>query len=199
VLAAVLALVAVAGVVMSVVLMLGSSNAAADEQSQREAVMAQTEQFMKRMGTYGPELLDDRGQMPTYRERVREVITPKFAASFDKEAGTAEQLVAQAGVSRTVSVFAAAVSSLDADSARALVAGSFAESYAVPSQRKGGKTRDVQREPVPFRLEVDLVKIEGEWLVDDFAPVQGGADDQPETQPDSQPDTGQPTPSGGDR
>ena len=30
--------------------------------------------------------------MPEYRERVKEVITPKFAVSFDKEAATAEQL-----------------------------------------------------------------------------------------------------------
>ncbi len=74
-------------------------------QSEREAVMAQTEQFLLRMGTYGPDLLDDQGGMPEYRERVNEVITPKFAVSFEKEAATAEQLVAQARISREAEVF----------------------------------------------------------------------------------------------
>jgi len=136
-------------------------------QDEREAVMAQTEQFMLRMGTFGPDLLDDAGAMPEYRERVREVITPKFASSFDKEAATAEQLVAQAGVAREAEVFATGVSVLDSDSATALVAGSFTDSY--PKDAEGEER--VSGEPVPFRIEVRLVKADGEWLVDDFTPV----------------------------
>jgi hypothetical protein len=132
-------------------------------QAEREAVMAQTEQFMLRMGTYGPDLLDDHGAMPTYRARVKEVITPKFAVSFDKEAATAEQLVAQAHISRKAQVFATGVSAIDADSATALVAGAFTDSY--PNQGA--------REPSPFRIEVSLVKVGGKWLVDDFSPVTG--------------------------
>jgi hypothetical protein len=132
-------------------------------QGQREAVMAQTEQFLLRMGTYGPDLLDETGAMPEYRERVKEVITPKFAVSFDKEAATAEQLVAQAKISREAAVFSTGVSAIDEDSATALVAGAFTDSYP-----KGDA-----REPSPFRLEVELVKVDGEWLVDSFAPVTG--------------------------
>jgi hypothetical protein len=138
-----------------------------DVQASREEVMAQTEQFMLRMGTYGPDLLDDQGAMPTYRDRVTEVITDKFAASFEKEAGTAEQLVAQAGVARQADVFATGVSSIDQDSARTLVAGTFSDAYEVK-----GKT--VDQEPIPFRIEVSLVKVDGEWLVDDFEPVASG-------------------------
>ena len=134
-------------------------------QSEREAVMAQTEQFMLRMGTYGPDLLDDKGAMPEYRQRVEDVITPKFAVSFEKEAATAEQLVAQAKISRQASVFATGVSALDDDSATALVAGAFTDSYP-----KTGA-----REPAPFRIEVSLVKTKGTWLVDDFTPVTGAA------------------------
>ena len=132
-------------------------------QSEREAVMAQTEQFMLRMGTYGPDLLDDKGAMPEYRQRVEDVITPKFAVSFEKEAATAEQLVAQARISRQATVFATGVSALDDDSATALVAGAFTDSYP-----KTGA-----REPAPFRIEVSLVKVKGEWLVDNFTPVTG--------------------------
>ena len=141
----------------------------ADErQAAREQVMAQTEQFMLRMGTFGPDLLDEQGGMPEYRERVKEVITPKFGTSFDEQVATAEQLVSQAGVSRVADVFATGVATIDADSATALVAGSFTDSYPV------GKEREVeQAEPVPFRIEVTLVRTDGEWLVDDFAPVTG--------------------------
>jgi hypothetical protein len=135
-----------------------------DVQREREAVMAQTEQFMLRMGTYGPDLLDEKGGMPEYRQRVEEVITPKFAVSFEKEAATAEQLVAQAKISRQAQVVATGVSTIDEDSATALVAGSFTDSYP-----KAG-----QRDPSPFRIEVDLVKVKGKWLVDDFSPVTGG-------------------------
>jgi hypothetical protein len=135
-----------------------------DVQREREAVMAQTEQFMLRMGTYGPDLLDEKGGMPEYRQRVEEVITPKFAVSFEKEAATAEQLVAQAKISRQAQVFATGVSTIDEDSATALVAGSFTDSYP-----KTG-----QRDPSPFRIAVDLVKVKGKWLVDDFSPVTGG-------------------------
>lgn len=137
-------------------------------QGDREQVMAQTEQFMLRMGTFGPDLLDEAGAMPEYRDRVTEVITPKFSTSFEKEAGTAEQLVSQAGVSREADVFATGVSVIDADSATALVAGSFTDSYPV-----GKKGEREAQEPVPFRIEVQLVKTDGEWLVDDFSPVTG--------------------------
>lgn len=137
-----------------------------DLQAEREQVMSQSEQFMLRMGTFGPDLLDEKGGMPAYRDLVKEVITPKFATSFDKEAATAEQLVAQAGVSREAEVFATGVATIDADSATALVAGSFTDSY--PQGKKGETTAT---KPVPFRLEVTLVLTGGEWLVDDFNPV----------------------------
>ena len=134
-------------------------------QADREAVMSQAEQLMLRMGTYGPDLLDDQGQMPDYRSRVKQVITPKFAVSFDKQAAVAEQLVSQGRIARKAAVFATGVSTLDSDSATVLVAGSFTDTYP-----KTGP-----REPSPFRLEVSLVKIQGRWLVDDFTPVEGAA------------------------
>ncbi|WP_210650068.1 hypothetical protein [Nocardioides sp. SYSU D00065] len=135
---------------------------------ERERVMSLTDQFVRRLGTYSPDMLDASGRMPAYREQVREVITPKFAADFDEQVATAEQLVAQGGITRTADVFATGVSSIDDDSARVLVAGAFTDSY---TQGKGDDARTVDQEPLPFRFTVDLVTIEGEWLVDDFAPV----------------------------
>ena len=110
--------------------------------------MAQTEQFMLRMGTYGPDLLDEQGAMPDYRDGVKDVITTKFAASFDYEAGTAEQLVAQAGVDRVADVFATGVSSLDEDSARTLVAGTFTDTYRSRARRSSrSRSRSASRSP----------------------------------------------------
>ena len=145
-----------------------SADGGLDLPDEREQAMSLTDQFVKRLGTYSPDMVDGSGQMPDYREQVRAVITPKFAADFDKEVATAEQLVAQGGITRTADVFATAVSSIDDDSARVLVAGAFTDSY---EQGTGKKSRTVDQEPLPFRFTVDLVMIEGEWLVDDFTPV----------------------------
>ncbi|WP_165821241.1 hypothetical protein [Nocardioides gansuensis] len=163
VLAAVLVLVTVAslGVVAWRLAVRGEDESL---QQSRNDVMKRASEFMGRMGTYGPDLLDDKGGMPDYRASVKEVISPKLAASFDKEAATAEQLVAQAGVSRAVEVFSTGVSSLDDDSARVLAAGAFTDTYQVEG-------KEIEQEPSPFRLELALVKIDGEWLVDDFDPV----------------------------
>jgi Mce-associated membrane protein len=170
-LAAVLALVVVACVALLVWMSAGgraTADGGLDLPEEREQVMSLTDQFVKRLGTYGPDMLDDAGQMPDYREQVSEVITPKFAADFDKEVATVEQLVAQGGITRSADVFATAVSSIDDDSARVLVAGAFTDSYR---QGEGSKERTIDQEPLPFRFTVDLVLIEGEWLVDDFTPV----------------------------
>jgi Mce-associated membrane protein len=130
-------------------------------QGARERVMAQAEQFMLRMGTFGPDLLEGE-TMPEYRERVTEVITPTFAEEFREQVVAAEQLVIQQGAERDAEVFSTGVSSIDEDSATALVAGAFTNS--VEGQAS---------EPFPFRLRLDLVRTEGEWLVDDFAPITG--------------------------
>lgn len=170
--AAVLALVCVvcAGLLVWRLSSSGASSPLVDAPKEREEVMSLTDQFVKRLGTYSPEMVDDSGQMPDYREQVREVITPKFAADFDKQVATAEQLVAQAGITRSTEVFATAVSSIDDDSARVLVAGAFTDTY---TQGAGEEQETTAQEPLPFRFTVDLVTIDGEWLVDDFSPVGG--------------------------
>lgn len=175
--AAVLALVVAVCVALLIWMSLAgraSADGGLDLPDEREQVMSLTDQFVKRLGTYSPDLLDDSGQMPAYREQVREVITPKFAADFDEQVATAEQLVAQGAITRTADVFATAVSSVDDDSARVLVAGAFTDSY---EQGSGDEAGTINQEPLPFRFTVDLVMIEGEWLVDDFTPVSSPDDE----------------------
>lgn len=138
-------------------------------QEERERVMDVASQFLLRVNTYGPDLLDDEGQMPEYRELVSELITAKFRADFEEQVGTAEQTVSQAGLGRTSEVYAVGVSTLDADSATALVAGQFTNSFP---QGQGDERTDAA--PSQFRVRVELVQVDGEWQVDAFAPVTGG-------------------------
>ena len=135
-------------------------------ETDREAVMAQTQQFVLRLNTYGPGLLDAQGEMPDYRRQVKAVITPKFAVSFDQSVAVAEQSVKNYGLRRTCAVFATGVELLDSDSAQVLVAGSFSQT----ARNKSGKEVPTG-EPAPFRLRVSLDKIDGRWLVDDYQPV----------------------------
>jgi hypothetical protein len=144
-----------------------------DVQGRRETVMSQAEQFMLRVNTYGPDLLDDSGQMPDYRKGVIELITPKFKNDFEQQVSYAEATVKQAHLERTAKVIATGVSTLDQDSAVVLVAGNFTDSYPKDPKKPNGPRVDV--DPVPFRGEVTLVLKDGDWLVDDFSPVTGGS------------------------
>jgi Mce-associated membrane protein len=157
-------------------------------QSERESVMAQSEQFMLRINTYGPDLLEG-DTMPKYRELVEEVITSKFAADFEKNAPLAEATVKQAGLARTAEVFSTGVSAIDSDSATALVAGSITQSYP----KSAGSDERVETEPAPFRVQVSLVKVKGTWLVDDFSALTGT--DDSETGSGTGSPTGTPAPS----
>jgi Mce-associated membrane protein len=163
---AVLVLALAASLAWVAVLRSHRTGAADDLQSEREAAMSATQQFVMRVNTYGPSLLDRQGRMPAYRSRVKAVITPKFAASFDQTVPVAEQSVKNYGIERTCAVYSTGVEVIDSDSAQVLVAGSISQAVR---NRKG--KRVPAGEPAPFRLRVSLDRIDGKWLVDDYAPV----------------------------
>jgi Mce-associated membrane protein len=168
VLLGVLAVALVASLAWVAVLKSHRSGQADDVQAEREAVMSTTQQFVMRVNTYGPSLLNAQGQMPAYRARVKAVITPKFAASFDQTVPVAEQSVKNYGIDRTCAVYSTGVEVIDSDSAQVLVAGSISQTA------KNRKGRSVPTgEPAPFRLRVTLDRIDGKWLVDDYEPVTG--------------------------
>ena len=142
-------------------------------QSDRDAVMSQTRQFVLRLNTYGPDQLDDQGHLTDYRDQVLQVITPKFAVDFEKSGlPIAEQTVAQAGYGRSAQVFGVGVESIDADSATAIVAAGLTGSYPDP-KHPDDQAKRVDADQDVLRWEVDLVKTDGEWMVDDYAPVTG--------------------------
>jgi hypothetical protein len=149
-----------------------------DLQSEREAVMSQTQQFVLRLNTYGPDGLDSSGHLADYQKQVDAVITPKFASDFETSGlPIAEQTVKQAGYARSAEVFGVGVQSLDADSAVALVAAGLKGTYADP-KHPGDSGKRVDAGEDVLRWEVDLVKTGGTWLVDDYSPVTGAGASQ---------------------
>ena len=162
----VVALLASAGIL---VWLLAERRGTADDlQSERDAVLRQTEQFVLRLNTYGPDGLDQSNHLPTYEKQVSAVITPKFATDFEKSGlPIAEQTVAQAGYGRSAKVLGVGVESVDSDSAKAIIAGQFTGSY--PDSKD--KTKRVEAEPDVLRWQVDLVRTDDGWRVDDYAPV----------------------------
>lgn len=145
--------------------------ASEDLQSEREAVMSQTEQFVLRLNTYGPDQLDDQGHLTEYRDQVKEVITPKFASDFETSGlPIAEETVKTAGYGRIAKIFGVGVETIDADSATVIVAAGMTGSYPDPKAPDDASKRVDADEDV-LRWQVDLVKTNGEWLVDDYAPV----------------------------
>lgn len=145
--------------------------AATDAQRERDAVVRQTEQFVLRLNTYGPEDLDAQGRLADYRDRVLEVMTAKFGTDFEQSGlSLAEQTVAQSGYGRTAEVFGVGVDSIDDDSATVIVAGSLTGSYPDPKAAEDDSKR-TDDQPAVLRWSVDLVRVDGEWLVDDYTPV----------------------------
>lgn len=164
------------------------------EVAEREELLSAARAFVLRFNTYGPEMLDNAGHMPDYAA-VADLMTPKFATVFEKNVGYAEQTVAQLGVERSAEVLAVGVASADPDSATVLVAGRADTSFPYPDEvdqqtsddEQQGDSEDdprVSSGPQRFRYRVDLVKVEGEWLVDNLDDVDDGlppfADPMPE-------------------
>jgi Mce-associated membrane protein len=166
----VIALLAAAGVL---VWLLAERRGAADgEQSERDAALRQTEQFVLRLNSYGPDQLDGQKHLAKYQKQVAAVITPKFATDFEKTGlPIAEQTVAGAGYARTAKVFGSGVESIDGDSASVIIAAGFTGSYPDPQHPKD-PTKRVESDPDVLRWKVDLVRSHGTWLVDDYAAVK---------------------------
>ncbi|GAB7003142.1 hypothetical protein JCM18899A_06130 [Nocardioides sp. AN3] len=137
-------------------------------QAARDDAMSRARRFMLRVNTYGPDLLQGT-TMPTYRRDVAALVSAKFEADFEKNVPYAEATVAQGGLARTAQVYAVGIRDLDLDRGRAtaLVAGAFTNSYPDPKD----KTKRVNADPQPYRVEETLVLQGGVWKVDTFAPV----------------------------
>ena len=148
-------------------------------QAQREELMTQTQQFVIRVNTYGPSWLDEQNKMPRYVEGVKELLTAKFAAGFEESVLIPEAQVAQSGYGRSAKVFAVGVASMDEDSATVLVGWVRTDSYPKPRD----PSKRLKLPGNPERWAVQLVRTQGEWLVDNYAVIS------------EIPEDGQPSPS----
>ncbi len=170
---------------------------AGQPQAQREELMTQTQQFVIRVNTFGPSWLDEANKMPRYVDGVSELLTAKFAASFKESVVIPEAQVAQSGYGRTAQVFAVGVASMDDDSATVLVG--FVRTDTYPRPRDPNKRLKLPGNPE--RWAVQLVRTQGEWLIDNYAviseiPESDKPSDAPSAQPSGQP-SGQQSPNGG--
>jgi Mce-associated membrane protein len=157
----------------------GEGSSGSGPQAQREELMSQTQQFVLRVNSFGPEWLDEQNKMPRYAAGVSELMTAKFAASFEQSVVIPEQQVAQSGYGRSAEVFATGVASMDEDSATVLVG--FVRTDSYPKPRDPDKRLKLPGNPE--RWAVELVHTEGEWLVDNYAVIT----EQPEGESGRQP------------
>jgi Mce-associated membrane protein len=177
------------------------------ETEERETLLSAARTFVLRFNNYSPEMLDDTDHLPDYAA-TSDLMTPTFATVFDDNVGYAEQTVVQLGATRTAEVYAVGVASQDPDSARVLVAGTVELSYPYPDEadqqtsddeQQGDSSDDpqiVSTGPQRFRYEVSLVKVDGEWLVDNLDDIDDGLPAFADPMQEGQQQPGLPTPSG---
>ena len=121
--------------------------------AERHEVVAVAEQFCLRMDDL------DGSDVEGYEKRVAQLLTTKQKAKFSSEFAEFQKLGIDKTMESTGNVLASGVSDMDADSATVLVVhDSTVKTSAGTTARHS-------------RWTVDLRKVDGEWLVDDFTPV----------------------------
>jgi hypothetical protein len=120
---------------------------------QRHKVVAVAEQFCLRVDGFNGD--DPEG----YRKQVVPLLTTKYKRAFDSQFQAIQQLGVQRGQTGKGTVVVSGIGSMDEDSATVLVV----HDNTITSQ-----AGTVQRH---YRWTVDLNKVGGRWLVDDFTPV----------------------------
>lgn len=121
--------------------------------TERHEVVGVAEQFCLRVDAFNGDDPD------AYRKLVTQMLTTKYKKSFDTEFAAIQQLGIQKGQTGKGTVVASGISDMDDDSATVLVVhDNTITSSAGTTQRHS-------------RWTVELDKVDGKWLVDDFTPV----------------------------
>ena len=119
----------------------------------RQDVVRVAERFTVQVNNYDAESVED------YQASVASLLSTKFKAEFDQAMQDIVQSVQEAEMTSKGTVLASGVATVDQDSARVLVVAD------------ADVTTVFDRRQRHFRWEITLVKVDGQWLVDDFTPV----------------------------
>ncbi|MEP9384809.1 hypothetical protein [Nocardioides sp. KR10-350] len=137
--------------------------------SDRETVQAVAKKFIVTVNTYDPSMLGKDGKtMPSYRSAVEKMLTAKFRTQFEQNVPYAEATVSTQGAGRSAEVYATGVPAIDDDTATVMVAGQLTVTYP----KSKNSTQRVKAGNQIFRVEVDLVKSHGDWLVDNWGAAE---------------------------
>lgn len=121
--------------------------------AERAEVVAVAEQFCLRMDAV------DGSDLEGYRDKVAELLTTKQKTKFTGEFAEFEKLGVEQDLKGKGTVLASGLADMDQDNATVLVVhDSTVTSAANTTERH-------------YRWTVELRKVSGEWLVDDFTPV----------------------------
>ena len=124
----------------------------ADDARRDEAAQAAS-QFAVDVNTYSAQDVD------TYSDRVSAQLTDDFAGSFQEALQGLVEQVETAELESEGEVLKSAVASIDQDSARVLVVADATVDSVFQTRVRH------------FRWEVELVRQDGTWLIDNFTPV----------------------------
>jgi Mce-associated membrane protein len=150
---AVVALAALAVVVVQLFVLRPAVAEIETDTRARGEVVRSAERFTVEVNNY------DASDVSTLKERIAPLLTTKFRTDFEKSMDDIVVQIEQAKLTSTGEVLKSAVASMDADSAEVLVVAD-ADTQSVFDRRARH-----------FRWSIDLVKVDGEWLVDNFTPV----------------------------
>ncbi len=130
-----------------------SSGVPVPSEDEQHKAVATAEQFALRVDGFN-------GDDPeAYRKSVTSLLTTKYKADFDKQFEQIQKLGIQKGQKGQGTVLASGITDMDADSATVLVV----HDNTVTSSTGSGKQHS--------RWTIELDKVGGRWLVDDFTPV----------------------------
>jgi Mce-associated membrane protein len=148
-----LAVVAVVALVLELLVLRPRYEAVQADKQARADVTRVAQRFTAEVNNYNVSTID------SYQKHIGPMLSTNFRGQFEKAMQNIVVSVKQAKMNSHGQVLASAVSSLDPDSAKVLV-------VADANVRTVFDTK--QRH---FRWEVDLVQVDGRWLVNDFTPV----------------------------
>lgn len=148
-----LAVVAAVAIVLQLVLVRPAYQETTDRREARAQAVRVAEQFAVRINNYDDASIED------YQATIAPLLTTKFRGEFDKTMEDIVTSVQEAEMSSQGTVLTSGVASVDTDSAEVLVVSDANVATVFDTRARH------------FRWEVSLVRVDGDWLVDNFNPV----------------------------